>query len=228
MQDAKPDPTPVADPNRTTVNDMHADLASVADPRHTAVLVVDIQNLFVGFPLHPPVEEVLPRLHRFIHAARSAGAMIVRIGIVVPEEMYSAVWQRQHGPLQHGLPGSLLAPGSEAAAFYPGFEPEPGDVVIIKPRYSAFIGTPLETVLRSKGIRTVIVGGLTTDVCVGGTARDAFQRDFTTITLSDCAAEQTLARHESGLATLASVFGMVCDSSELLDVWGAQHSRAAV
>ena len=168
------------------MQDVQAELGALVDPRHTAVLVVDMQNLFVGFPLHPPVEEVLPRLHRFIHAARSAGALIVRIENVIPDEMFSAVWQRQHG-----TPTTFLAPGSEAAAFAPGFEPELGDVVITKPRYSAFIGTPLETVLRSKGIRTVIVGGLTTDVCVGSTARDAFQRDFNTITLSDCAAEQT-------------------------------------
>ena len=203
--------------------DMHADIASIVDPQYTAILVVDVQNLFVGFPLHPPVEEVLPRLHRFIHAARAAGAMIVRIENVIPDEMYSEVWQRQHG-----RPTSFLTPGSEAAAFAPGFEPGTGDVVITKPRYSAFIGTPLETLLRSRGIRTVIVGGLTTDVCVSSTARDAFQRDFYTITLSDCAAEQTLARHESGLATLASVFGLVCDSSDVLGAWNAQHARDAV
>jgi len=204
------------------LQDSRTQLASIIDPKQTALLVVDVQNLFVGFPLHPPVEEVLPRLHRFIHAARAAGAMIVRIENVIPDEMYSEVWQRQHGRST-----SFLVPGSEAAAFAPGFEPEPGDVVITKPRYSAFIGTPLETVLRSQGIRTVIVAGLTTDVCVSSTARDAFQRDFYTITLSDCAAEQTLARHESGLATLASVFGVVCDSSDVLGAWNAHHPRDA-
>jgi len=205
------------------MQDVHAELGALVDPQHTAVLVVDVQNLFVGFPLHPPVEEVLPRLHRFIHAARTAGALIVRIENVIPDEMYSEVWQRQHG-----RPTTFLAPGSEAAAFAPGFEPEPGDVVITKPRYSAFIGTPLETVLRSRGITAVVVAGLTTDVCVSSTARDAFQRDFYTITLSDCAAEQTQARHESGLATLASVFGSVCDSSDVMAVWNTQHSRDAV
>ncbi len=74
----------------------------------------------------------------------------------------------------------------------------------------------------------MIVGGLTTDVCVSSTARDAFQRDFNTITLADCAAGQTLARHESGLATLASVFGLVCNSSDVLGVWDAQRPRSAV
>ena len=198
--------------------DAPADLASITDPHHTAVLVVDVQNRFVSFPLHPPVEEVLPRLHRFIHAARTAGALIVRIENVIPDAMFSEVWGRQHGTAT-----TRLAPGSEAAAFAPGFEPEPGDVVITKPRYSAFIGTPLETLLRSRGIRAVVVAGLTTDVCVSSTARDAFQRDFYTITLSDCAAERTLARHESGLATLASVFGTVCNSGDVLGAWEAQH-----
>ncbi len=66
-------------------------LKAVADPHHTAVLVVDVQNFFVRKPSEPPVEEVLPRLHRFIHAARTAGAMIVRIEAVIPDAMYSEV-----------------------------------------------------------------------------------------------------------------------------------------
>jgi nicotinamidase-related amidase len=67
----------------------------------------------------------------------------------------------------------------------------------------------------------VIVGGLTTDVCVSSTSRDAFQHEFDVVTLDDCTAEVTQARHESGLATLAANFGMVRSSSEILDVWGA-------
>ncbi len=189
-------------------------LKAVADPHHTAVLVVDVQNFFVSMLLEPPVEEVLPRLHRFIHAARTAGAMIVRIENVIPDAMHSEVWQHQHGQ-----PTTFLAPGSDAAAFAPGFEPQPGDIVISKPRYSAFFASPLETVLRSNGIRTVVVAGLATDVCVSSTARDAFQRDFYTITLSDCAAGSTLARHESELATVASVFGTVCTAAEVLEAW---------
>ena len=211
-----------AQPSLTAAPDQRAALAALADPRHTAVLVVDVQNLFAGFPLHPPVAEVLPRLRRFIHAARSAGALIVRIENVIPDAMFSAVWQRQHG-----TPTTFLPPGSEAAAFAPGFAPEPGDVVITKPRYSAFVGTPLETLLRSRGIQTVIVGGLTTDVCVSSTARDAFQRDLNTIILADCAAEQTRVRHESGLATLASAFGLVCDASDVLGVWHMHQPPAA-
>jgi len=81
------------------------------------------------------------------------------------------------------------------------------------------VGTDLAAWLRGEGVRTVVVAGLTTDVCVGSTARDAFQQEFHTVTLADCTAEQTLARHEAGLASLAACFGRVCTSGEVLEAW---------
>jgi nicotinamidase-related amidase len=73
--------------------------------------------------------------------------------------------------------------------------------------------------LRERGIRTVVLVGLTTDVCVSSTARDAFHNEFHTVTLADCTAERTLARHEAGLASLAACFGSVCTSEDILSVW---------
>jgi ureidoacrylate peracid hydrolase len=72
----------------------------------------------------------------------------------------------------------------------------------------------------------VVAAGLTTDVCVGSTVRDAFQRDFYVITLADCCAEMTLTRHEAALATLADNFGTVCSSTELLAIWQTQLSSS--
>ena len=89
------------------------------------------------------------------------------------------------------------------------------------------MGTDLAALLRARGIRTVVLVGLTTDVCVGSTARDAFHHEFHTVTLSDCTAEKTLARHESGLATLAANFGRVCTSEEVLAAWRAEPALAA-
>lgn len=171
-------------------------LASVVTPKRTAVLVVDVQEHFVGFSLSPPVGEVLLRLRRFVEVARSVGAMIVCIQEIIPT----------------------------GEAFAPGFAPHPGDVRIRKPRYSAFFGTPLESLLRVRGITTVIVAGLTTDICVSSTARDAAQRDFMTITLRDCTAETTHARHESSLETLDLVFGSVCDSSDIIAAWQTEDA----
>jgi ureidoacrylate peracid hydrolase len=190
-------------------------LASLVAPRHTAVLVVDVQPFFVGPDLEPTVEEVLPRLRRLLDAARDVGVLRVFIRAEFHEERWTTVWEQQFGAKL----GERLRPGSPLAAFQPGFEPEDGDPVVIKDCYSSFLRTNLEELLRSRGIETVIVTGLTTDVCVSSTARDAFQLDFHTVVLSDCCAEETRKRHESALETVASVFGRVVDSDHILSAW---------
>lgn len=199
----------------------HGTVDELVAPEQTAVLVVDVQRAFTAISeLYPPLDEMLPRLAAFVDAARTAGALVVNIRIVVPAETYSSNWQCQFAPDFQ----SLMAPDQSGVAFHPGFEPQPGDLTLTKHRYSAFVSTPLTAILHTRGIHTVITCGLTTDVCVGSTARDAWQRDFQVITLADCTAEVTQAQHEAGLATLAMNFGLVCSSREVVDVW--QHHGA--
>lgn len=199
-----------------------AALASLVAPPHTAVLVVDVQPLFTAMPLSPPLAEVLPRLRRFLDATRAAGVLRVFIRVAIPEERWTAVWQDQYlGRLK-----AALSPDSPLSAFAAGFEPAADDLVVIKPRYSAFVGTELAGLLRERGIDTVVLMGLTTDICVSSTARDAFHHEFHTVTLGDCTAEQTLARHEAGLASLAAGFGRVCTSEDVVAAWQAQSARA--
>jgi nicotinamidase-related amidase len=196
--------------------------AEMVEPSRTALLVVDVQRYFVRTQpgaMYPPVEGVLETFRRFIDDCRERGVLVVRIQAVIPDEATAGVWRR-HWRERWGTP-SPLAPDQPGTEFQPGFEPLPGDLHLTKPRYSSFIGTQLETLLRSRGIQTVIVGGLTTDVCVSSTARDAFQHEFDTVTLSDCTAEKTQARYESALATLGATFGTVCSSSDVLAAWGA-------
>ncbi len=194
-------------------------LGPLAGPERTAVLLVDVQRVFTGLPLSPPVAGVLSNLRRFLEGARVLGVPVVVVRNVVPAELSSSVWQCQFPDLDK----AWLAPGTPNVDYEPGFEPLEGDVVVTKPRYSAFLSTPLEAILRARDVRTVVVAGLTTDVCVGSTARDAFQRDLNVVTLADCCAEMTQARHESALATLADCFGTVCASTELLAFWRARR-----
>jgi len=205
------------------MQDQHEKLASLADPQRSALLVVDVQRYFTRErpePLYPPVDEVLGQLRHFIDECRSRGLLVVRIQAVVPEEATAGVWRRHWG--ERWASPSPLAPHQPGVESHPGFEPQPGDLVVTKPRYSSFHGSSLEALLRSRGIQTVLVGGLTTDVCVSSTSRDAFQLEFDVITLSDCTATGTQARHEVGLVTLAGTFGMVCSSTDVLATWDAQ------
>jgi ureidoacrylate peracid hydrolase len=201
--------------------------SELLDPRRTAVLVVDMQKLFTlarPEPMFPPVEGVLERLSRFIDQAVESGALIIRVQTLQPLETYSAVWRQQLGWGDR----SPLDPADAGSAFHPGFEPRPGELVVTKHRYSAFFGTTLDSILRAQAVSTVIVAGLTTDVCVGSTARDAFQHEYSVITLSDCTAEVTRARHELGLQTLAANFGMVCTADEVVQLWSSASTRTEV
>jgi len=205
----------------------HEKLSSLVDLRRSALLVVDVQRYFTRerlTPMYPPVDGVLDQLRRFADECRARGVLVVRIQNVIGDESARGVWRRHFGE-RWAMP-SPLAPDQPGVQFHPGFEPQPGDLVLTKPRYSAFYGTPLASILRSRDIQTVIVGGLTTDVCVSGTARDAFQHELDVVTLDDCTAEVTQARHESGLETLAANFGLVCSSADVLAAWSAQSVPA--
>jgi ureidoacrylate peracid hydrolase len=185
------------------------------DPSRMAILVIDVQPIFVGLPLYPPVDGVLRRLLAFIAQARSAGATIVNVRIAIPKELFSDLYVAQFSADF----AQYISPDSPLTQFHPDFVPLSADLMLVKTRYSAFVGTQLESMLRMRGITTVAVAGLTADVCVGSTARDAFQRDFHVITLSDCTAEMTQATYEGCLATLRGNFGRVMTSDELLARW---------
>jgi ureidoacrylate peracid hydrolase len=185
------------------------------DPQHTAVLVVDVEPIFVNMSLEPPVDEVLSRLHHLLDAAQAAGVLRIFIRSVIPEARWTESWRQQFSPEMR----AANAPGSPLNAFHSDFEPQPRDLSLVKDRFSAFMATDLATLLQERGIRTVIVAGLITDVCVSSTARDAFQLDFLTVTLADCTATSTLAQHEASLATIAEVFGRVCRADEVLEAW---------
>ena len=188
---------------------------SAPSVERTALLIVDVQPFFADQDLQPPVGEVLPRLRRLLDAAKAAGIMRVFIRAEFPPDRWTRVWQEQFD-VEIFEP---LWPGSPAARFVAGFQPESGDLVIVKDCYSSFLRTDLEQQLRDAGIDTVIIAGLTTDVCISSTARDAFQLDFRTIVVADCCAERTLSRHENALETLTQNFGRVVTSDELIQPW---------
>ena len=201
-------------------------LASLVEPSRTALLVVDVQPVFLDDP-DPPIEIALTALTRVMEAARLAGVLRVFVRFVradVPDEAWTALWTEQCGAEFV----ELVAPESPAAAFLAGFSPVDGDLEVTKDRYSAFLRTGLSDELRAQGIETVIVAGFSTDVCVSCTARDAFQHDFATVTVSDCCAASTPAAHAAALETLDRRFGRVCSSAEILLAWESSTKERAI
>lgn len=188
--------------------------ASTLDPTTTAVVVVDVQRLFtdlLGIPVAPPLDEVLPRIGRLIEEARRSRATVILVRtIIAPEDHSRSTLQWPE------FMRANLAPGSPGAEFDPCVDPRPGDIEIIKQRYSAFAGTSLATTLNDRGISSLVILGLTTNVCVQSTARDGWQLDYRTITLSDCCSEVGEGSHEASLAWTARNFGEVSTSEDVI------------
>ena len=183
------------------------------DSATTAAVVVDVQRLFtdmVAAPIAPPLSVVLPTIGRFVGDSRRAGVTIVLVRTIIPPDAHSRSTLQWPEFMRAGM-----APGAPGTDFDPCLNVQASDVEIVKRRYSAFFGTRLDEILRKRGIDTVVVLGLTTNVCVQSTARDAWQHDYRTITLDDCCAEIGEGSHAVSLAWTSRNFGVVSTSSEV-------------
>jgi ureidoacrylate peracid hydrolase len=109
--------------------------------------------------------------------------------------------------------------------------PRPEDVVVSKHRYSAFFETALDTILRDRGIDTLIFTGATTSICVESTVRDATFRDYRCIVLRDCtteliAADAPRSNHEASLLAIELLFGWTAESNTVIGTLGAIQAAA--
>lgn len=202
----------------------------LVDPGKAALIVVDMQNDFChtdgalaahgGDP--SMIQEMAPRLRTLLDAARKVRLPIVHVRTHHSDWTDSASWLGRHTTKYR-----MCFPGSWGADYYAGFEPhidpewEPGshEFVVTKHRYSGFVGTDLDMVLRSHGIRTVIMTGEATNVCVETTARDAFMRDYYVAFVSDCTAAGAKEAHDATLYTIGRHFGTVLNSEEIISAW---------
>ena len=182
-----------------------------------ALLVIDIQQgAFMpghdgGIPHMPGYAHNMRRARGVIDAARAAG---------VPVVFFQEAHRRQmvdFGRELDGSEGVHCVEGREAteiAAAVVGLRPD--DYVIRKRRYSCFFGTDLEILLKGLGVRTLVMLGGLTDVCVHYTFADGHQHDYHCRVVEDCVAGSSLAAHEASL-----------NAMEYLQT-GARRSAAAV
>jgi ureidoacrylate peracid hydrolase len=190
-------------------------------PQHTALIVIDMQNDFCasdGFIARGGrdvslVGEMADRLPAFIAQARDAGVFVifVRCDYSTPQNRFlSDVWLEQAARRQGG--GYTLSPvcqSGDRGAEYFGVEPGEHDTIVVKHRYDAFHATNLDLLLRSHGIRTLVLSGVSTHVCVETTVRSAFVRDYYTVVVSDGCAAYSAEEHQTSLKVIDRFFGEV-------------------
>jgi nicotinamidase-related amidase len=151
------------------------------EPAHTALVNVDLQNFFVDTTQNGL--ELVHRINEFAESCREAGILVIHTAHVLRPDGSNI------GVLGEIVPDirdeRLLHAGSHTAALHDQLHIADGDVVLEKPRFGAFYGTDLALILRSHGIDTIIITGISTDVCCDTTAREANARDFRVLFTSD-------------------------------------------
>ena len=208
------------------------------DPDHCALIVIDVLNDFCadggamareGLDVGA-AQQLAGRLPALIGAARGAGAFVVFVRNVYSTEgntYLSDVWLEQAQRRREGsyVERAVCPPDSWGNDFYGDVRPLPGEPIVTKHRFDAFLNTDLDLILRSNAIRTVVVTGVATNVCVETNARNAFLRDYYVVLPSDGAAAYSAAEHEASLATIDRYFGQVVTCDDVIGVW--ERSRVA-
>ena len=196
--------------------------------KHTALILIDMQKDLVcdGFICDlagrdlSATRSVIPKMERLLEAARLNGALVCHVGFwTLPENRSdSGPWLAQRRRSTYSSDKLCIA-DTEGAEFIDELSPEAGELVIHKHRYSGFKGTDLDMTLRARGIKSIIVTGVSTNVCVESTLRDGFEIGYYAAIVEDATASWDMNLHRATIETVNHRFGVVLQTSDILDFW---------
>jgi nicotinamidase-related amidase len=205
------------------------------DPAHCALLIIDMQRDFLepggfGAMLGNDVSQLRRTIEpnrRLLAAWRAAGLTVIHtreghrpdLADLPPAKKIRGKGETTIG--DPGPMGRILVRGEAGHDIIPELYPAAGEPVIDKPGKGAFFATDLSAILAHRGIKQLVVTGVTTEVCVNTTVREANDRGFDCLVLSDCCGSYFPEFHEMGLKMIKAqggIFGWVASSDDVIEV----------
>ena len=208
--------------------------AITIDLERTALLVIDMQNAFAspggmldlaGIDVRPAADAVA-NARMVCEAARAAGLLVVYLTIGYPPDLSTAGGLDSPNPRKElslclmrerpELRGKLLTFGTWDFQIVDELAPGPDDVVIVKPRYSGFHATTLDSYLRSRGVRNLLITGIASNVCVESTIRDAYFKEYWPVMIADATMPAGSSQiHEATLYNVRTFFGWITNAEDV-------------
>ncbi len=180
------------------------------DPSKTALVVIDLQNMIVGRPHLAPYSgpEVVERARKLAEAVRAKGGTVAYVHVLISETIQLPV----DAPMQR--PSEPPPPSASELVSEAGVQP--GDIIITKRQWGAFYGTNLEQALDRRGIETIIMAGIATNMGVESTARAAFDAGYALVFAEDAMTTMSAEWHEFAIKNLFPRMGRVRSTAEIV------------
>jgi nicotinamidase-related amidase len=181
------------------------------EPATTALVLIDLQRGITAMEAHPHSSaEVVANAARLAERFRALGSPVFVVHVVMSPDGAD----RLHPDADEAPPMREVPP--QFSEIVPEIGPATGDIVIDKRQWGAFFGTPLDLQLRRRGIRTIVLGGIVTNMGVESTARDAYERSYNIVFAEDAMSARTAADHEFALTRIFPRIGRVASTAEVL------------
>ena len=185
------------------------------DPKSTALVLIDLQNGITRNSTAPHASgDVVSRAVRLADAFRSRGSTVVLVRVAYAADGSD----RLKMPTDAHPPAST--PSADWSDIVPELGPGKGDIVVTKRQWGAFYGTDLELHLRRRGIKTIVIGGISTNFGVESTARDACERAYALVFVEDATSAMNAEGHAFAMTNIFPRLGLVRSTNDVLTALG--------